>query len=111
MVCQYSTRGLVSSEKHEAPSGVEGRGADTLGGVIAAEVMAGYGPMLEPPEVVSRAAKVAKTFKLRTSAKLYVHETLLDRLPQDLEDMAAELRQFIQEVHPVVRERPLTRQW
>jgi hypothetical protein len=25
--------------------------------------------------------------------------------------MAAELRQFIQEAHPVVRERPLTRQW
>jgi hypothetical protein len=28
-------------------------------------------------------------------AKLYVYETLLERLPQDLEDMAAELGQFI----------------
>ena len=77
MVCQYSTRGLVSSEKHETPSGVEGRGDDTSGRAIAAEVMAGYGPLLEPPEAMSRAAKAAKTLRLRTPARLYVYGTIL----------------------------------
>jgi hypothetical protein len=91
MVCQYSTRGLVSSEKHEAPSGVEGRGGDTSGVTTAPEVLGGYGPLLEPPEVVSCAAKVAKRLKSRTPAKLYVYETLLERLPQDLQDMASKL--------------------
>lgn len=108
-MCQYSTRGFVSSEKHETPSGAEGRGGDTLGGAIAAEVMGGYGPLLEPPEVVSRAAKVAKTLKSRTPAKLYVYETLLPRLPQDLEDMASKLRELIQEEHTMVRPRHLAR--
>jgi hypothetical protein len=104
MVCQYSTRGLVSSEKHEMPSGVEGRGSDTLGVTIAAEVLGGYGPLLEPPKFVSRAAKVARRLRSSTPAKLYVDETLLERLPQDLQDLAAELGQFAEEEHPVVRQ-------
>src|SRR5262245_4186091 len=46
LVCQYTTRGLVASGKRKTPSetGVEWRGRDTLGEVIAAEVMRGYGP-------------------------------------------------------------------
>jgi hypothetical protein len=62
MVCQYPRCCVVSSEKHETPSeaGVEGRGGDTSGVAVAAEVMGGYGPLLEPPEVMSRAAKAAK---------------------------------------------------
>jgi hypothetical protein len=49
--------------------GVEGRSGDTPGVAIAAEVMGCYDPLLEPPEVVSRAAKVAKTLKSRAPAK------------------------------------------
>jgi hypothetical protein len=62
MGCQYFRCGEVSSEKHETPSeaGVEGQGGDTSGGAIAAEVMGGYYPLLEPPEVVSRAVKIAQ---------------------------------------------------
>jgi hypothetical protein len=36
---------------------------------------------------------------------LYVDETLLARLAQDLQDVAAELRQLIQKENPVVRQR------
>ena len=73
------------------------------------EVMGGYGPLLDPPEVMSRAAKVAKTLKSRTPVRLYVYETLLQRLAPDLEDMAPELWPCIQEEHAVVRQRHLAR--
>src|SRR5262245_28400749 len=106
MVCQYSTRGFVSSGKRKTPSeaGAEGRGGDTFGMAIAAEVPGGYGSLLVLPEVVSRAAKVAKTLKSRTPARLYICEAVLQALAQDLADMTAELGQFIQEEHAVVRE-------
>src|SRR5262245_60782978 len=71
--------------------------------------MGGYGPLLEPHEVVSRAAKVAKPLKSSTPAKLYVYETLLQGLAQHLQDMAAALRQLIQEQHAVVGQRHLAR--
>ena len=58
---------------------------------------------------MSRRAKSAKVLRSRTPAKLYSYETLLERLPQDLQDMAAELGQFIQEEHAVVRQRDLAR--
>jgi hypothetical protein len=38
---------------------------------------------------------------------MYLYDTLLERLPQDLKDVAAELGQFIQEEHAVVRQRDL----
>jgi hypothetical protein len=66
------------------------------------EVMGGYGPRLEPPEVMSRAAKVATTLTSRTPAKLYIDETLLERLAYHLQDVAAEFGQLIQEEHAVV---------
>jgi hypothetical protein len=65
-------------------------------------VMGSYRPLPELSKFVSRAAKAAKTLKLRTPAKLYIDETLLERLAQDLQNMAAELGQFIQEEHAVV---------
>jgi hypothetical protein len=40
---------------------------------------------------------------------LYVYDTLLEWLAQDLKDMAAELGQFIQEEHAMVGQRHLTR--
>ena len=35
-------------------------------------------------EIMSHEAKAAKELRSSTSAKLYVYETLLERLPQDL---------------------------
>jgi hypothetical protein len=58
---------------------MEERRGDTSGVAIAAEVMGGYGPLLEPPVVVSRAAQLAKTLKSKTPAKLYVYKILLER--------------------------------
>jgi hypothetical protein len=111
MLCQYSRRRQVSSEKHEtaAEAGGEKRRGDTSGVAIAAEVTGGYYPLLEPPAVVSRAAKVATTLQSRSPAKLYVYETLLKRLAQDPEHMEAELWQLIQEEHAIVGQRHLAR--
>ena len=73
--------------------------------VFAVTVMGSrYWALSSSLEVISRAVRVTKASRLRTPAKLYVHETLLERLPPDLQDVAAELRQFIQEEHTVVRE-------
>jgi hypothetical protein len=58
-------------------------------------VLEGYWPRLEPLKVSSRAAMLSRRLRSSMPAKLYVYETLLERLPQDLEDMAAELGQFI----------------
>jgi hypothetical protein len=41
---------------------------------------------------------------------LYLYDTLFEQLPQDLEDMAAELGPFIQEAHAVVGQPHLARQ-
>jgi hypothetical protein len=76
---------------------------------IAAKVLGGYCPLLEPPEVVSRAAKVTKRLKLRTPAKLYLYETIFKWLPQDLQDMAAALGEFIEEEHAIVGQRHVSR--
>ena len=51
---------------------------------------------------MSRATSTASATRSMTHAKLYLYETLLERLAQDLEDMAAELGQFIQEEHAMV---------
>jgi hypothetical protein len=42
-------------------------------------------------EIISRAAKASKEWRSRTSAKLYIYDTLLERLPQDFQDMASKL--------------------
>jgi hypothetical protein len=41
------------------------------------------------------------------SGSWYLCDVVLDRLAQNLKHMAAELRQFIQEAHALVRPRPL----
>jgi hypothetical protein len=38
-------------------------------------------------------------------ARLYAYDPIPERLAQDLQDVAAELRQLIQQEHPVVRQR------
>jgi hypothetical protein len=105
MVCQYSTRGLVSSEKHETSSEVEERGGDTPGVPIAAAVMGGYGPLLEPPEIVSRAAKVAKALKSRTPAKLYIDETLLGWPLENFKDPSFAISGSTPELASLTRDR------
>jgi hypothetical protein len=72
-------------------------------------VMGGDRPLSEPLEVMTRVSKDAKSLKFRTCGRLYPEDTILEWLSQDLQDMAAELRQFIQEEHPVVREQHLAR--
>ena len=52
---------------------------------------------------------LVKRLRSRTPARLSVEDTLLERLAQDLEDMAAELGPFIQEAHAMVGQRLLAR--
>jgi hypothetical protein len=66
----------------------------------------------EPVAVCTRAASSARTaspVRSRTCGRLYAGDAVLERLAQDLEDLAAELGQFIQEVHAVVGQRHLAR--
>ncbi len=46
---------------------------------------------------------------LITPARLYLYDTLLQRLAQDLQDMAAELGELIQEEHAIVGQRHFAR--
>jgi hypothetical protein len=101
----------VSSEKHETvpDPGVVGQGGHTAGVGTAAIVIGGYYPLPDPLAVSSRLAKSAKSLRLRTLWRLYSCDTLLEWLSQDLQDVAAELRQFIQKEHAVVRQRHFAR--
>jgi hypothetical protein len=101
----------VSSEKHEmaAEVGVE-EGKGEVGKILTTTmVVGGYYPRLEPTEVMSRAAKVAKTVGSRTPTKSYSCEAILERLAQHLQDVAPELRQFIQKEDAVGRQRHFAR--
>jgi hypothetical protein len=69
---------------------------------VAVTEVDGYGTRPKPFKVSSYAAMVATTLTSRTPAKLYLYDTLLKWLAQDLEDMAAALRPFIQEEHTVM---------
>jgi hypothetical protein len=60
----------------------------------------------EPLAVGRHAARMtfaASAARSRTPAKLYVYDTLIERLAQDLEDMTAALGPFIHEEHAMVR--------
>jgi hypothetical protein len=79
-------------------------------GVMTVTAMVGsYRPLPDPLEGMSREANATNALRFSTPARLSVCDTLLEGLPQDLQDVAAELRQFIQEEHSVVRERDLAR--
>ena len=54
-------------------------------------VLDGYWARPEPLKVSSRAAKVARMLGFVRHAKLYSREAILERLPQDLQDMASKL--------------------
>jgi hypothetical protein len=53
---------------------------------------------------IIRLANSASVWRLRTCERLSVENTLLERLAQDLRDMAAARRPCLQEEHAVVRE-------
>jgi hypothetical protein len=70
-------------------------GIDTL-------MMGSYWTRPKRLAVSSLKANPAKSLELRTLWRLYSYDTLLKRLPQDLQDVAAELRPLIQKEHAVV---------
>jgi hypothetical protein len=109
MVCQYSRPGRMSSKKQERAPELGGARGDTLAVGTVTMVVDGYWPRPKPCEVPIRAAKVAKASRFTTPAKLYLYDTLLKRLAQDLEDMTAELAEFIQEERLVVGQRHFAR--
>jgi hypothetical protein len=53
---------------------------------------------------MNRAESGSRVARSRTPASLSLYDTILDRLLQDLQDVAAELRQLNQEEHPIARE-------
>jgi hypothetical protein len=55
------------------------------------------------------AANAASDARSTTCGRLYVYDTLLQRLAQHLEHVAVELGQFIQEEHAVMGQRHLPR--
>jgi hypothetical protein len=63
--------------------------------MLTVTVVGSYRPRLEPTKVLSRAAKVSTTLRLRTLARLYSSDTLLERLASALEHVAAGLGEFI----------------
>jgi hypothetical protein len=92
MRCQYSRWGPVSSEKHEmaAEAGAE-EGKGEVGSILTAMVaVGGCRSQPELPEVERRAAKAAKTLRSRTPARLYLDDTLLERLAYNLKHIAFE---------------------
>jgi hypothetical protein len=86
-----------------------GRRADAAG-VVTVTVVGGYRALSESLPAITRRANSTKVLSSRTTARLYVCDTILEGLAQDLQDVAAALRQFIQKEHPVVRPRHLAGQ-
>src|SRR5262245_52000177 len=112
MVCQYSTRSLVSTEMHEMTpeTGMKGRGGYTAGVGTVTAVMGGYYPLPRSLTAIHRPAHSTRVLRSRTCGRLYAYDALLERLAQDLQDVATELRQLIEKEHPVIRERHVARQ-
>jgi hypothetical protein len=53
---------------------------------------------------MNRAESGSRVARSRTPGSLSLYDTVIDRLLQDLQDVAAELRQLNQEEHPIVCE-------
>jgi hypothetical protein len=95
------------NEKEETSSeaGMEGPGDHTAGVGPVIALMGGSWTRPERLMVSSPMAKSAISRRLKTLWRLYACDTLLERLAQDVEDVAAELRQFIENEHAMVGER------
>jgi hypothetical protein len=104
------TRYPVSRGKHEtAIDANAGEAGSKAWKVRTVTVVGAYLALTGRLEGMSRVAKAAKALRSRTPARLYLYDSIIERLPQDLEDMAAALGQFIQAEHAVVGQRHLTR--
>jgi hypothetical protein len=77
--------------------------------VVTVAVAGGYRARPESLTVITRRATSAKRLTSRTPARLYGYETLLQRLAQNLQHMAAALGQFILEEQAVVGQRHFAR--
>ena len=87
--------------------GTEGGDASRV--VSATVVMYGYCTLTRQGEIMSRTANAVRTLRSTTPARLSLNDTILKRLAQNLERMAAELGQFIQEEHPLMGQRHFAR--
>jgi hypothetical protein len=65
----------------------------------------------DPLKLSSRTAIVARRLRFRTPAKLYVYDTILKRLGQDVKDLVAARGRFLQEEYAMVGQRHGTRHW
>jgi hypothetical protein len=73
--------------------------------VVLTVFAAPYPLICEPMGTCTRAANAASATRSRTCGRLYFCDALLKRLAQNLQDMAAALRPFIQKENAVVRQR------
>jgi hypothetical protein len=64
-------------------------------------LVGGYPPLPEPLTAITCIAKSAKLLRFGTPERLYSENTLLERLAQDLKDMAAELGELIRKSTPL----------
>jgi hypothetical protein len=78
------------------------------GGVTGTVLARGYRPFAVVA-IITFSANVAKRQSFTTPANLYLYETILQRLPQHLQHIAAELGPFIQEEHAMVGQRHVAR--
>jgi hypothetical protein len=134
MVCQYSTHRSLSSENHETCTGAgaderqgsaPGAGAHAGGALLTRERLQlraqGRGHrrnrrgeallcLAEFLAVMTCMGKATKPLRSRRRGRWYFCATPLDGLAQDLQDVASELREFIENEHPMVRQRHFARQ-
>jgi hypothetical protein len=82
----------------------DGKCGDTLAGGIDKVVMGCYETRPERLAVSSLRAKSTKSLEFMLLWRLSLYETLLKRLTQHLQDMAAARRQLIENEHTMVRQ-------
>jgi hypothetical protein len=86
MVCQYSTRGLVSSGKRDRvldPGAAEG--GEDASEVATGTVIVGHSPALsEPLTAITRGAHATHVWRSRSCGRWSVADTRLDRLHQTI---------------------------
>jgi hypothetical protein len=73
-------------------------------GVATTVVVTRYRALPESLAITTRTAVPARLLRSRTRGRLYSCDALLERLPQDLQDVAAARRPCIQQEHPMVRQ-------
>jgi hypothetical protein len=98
MVCQYSRFRPLSSEKHgSAPdAGAQAGHGDAATTPRVRGVMGRDRALPESLTVITRLAKAPNASRSKTRARVVFENTLLQRLAQHPQDVAAAFRQLIQ---------------